>query len=231
VWHTVHEQASTYLYSTGSGRAASEAQQRAVPTQRGQGNSGRGGGRGASWSGRGAPSGATARACRSPAPRRRLTPLAGSNRARQQADGCRCRSVQCPAPAACSPCCVPPPRCTSRYHLRARAHLIQPTVQRTVRVLAPVGWWWLDWIQYNTEQIQSSTTRVVLLSDPVPVRGMKQVFLSFFFRAKSRLLSFNSHSPKADMMAAVAVRFSDRSCCPYSAEDDSALHPPSRHIA
>lgn len=86
-------------------------------------------------------------------------------------------------------------------------------------------------IGYNTEQIQSSTTRVVLLSDPVPVRGMKQVFLSFFFRAKSRLLSFNSHSPKADMMAAVAVRFSDRSCCPYSAEDDSALHPPSRHLA
>jgi hypothetical protein len=31
VWHTVHEQASTYLYSTGSGRAPSEAQQRAVP--------------------------------------------------------------------------------------------------------------------------------------------------------------------------------------------------------
>jgi hypothetical protein len=48
-------------------------------------------------------------------------------------------------------------------------------------------------IGYNTEQIQSSTTRVVLLSDPpVPVRGMKQVFLSFFFRAKSRLHSLTA---------------------------------------
>jgi hypothetical protein len=42
-------------------------------------------GRGASWSGRGAPSGATARACKSGAPRHRPAALAGSNRARQQA--------------------------------------------------------------------------------------------------------------------------------------------------